>query len=130
MTRVLLPESTQFLLSVNDDPTMEQGLFDWLYENGTVIVRARSTAKAMELLGCANYSAVITNLRRFEFGGMNDNAGIELTQQLRRVNAHVPIFIYTINIDGATRQLALSSGATMITADPAKLQAGLKECGF
>ena len=130
MPEVLLPETRKFLLSVNDDTSMEQSLYQWLHENGVVIVRARSTEKAMELLGRAQYNAVITNLRRLEAGSKNNNAGIELTQQIRRISPHVPIFIYTMNIDAATRQSALASGATMITTNPTELKSGLKKYGF
>lgn len=130
MPEVLLPETQKFLLSVSDSSSMEQSLYQWLHENGVVIVRAGSTEKAMELLGRAQYNAVITNLRRVESGRKNDDAGIELTQQIRRSSPHVPIFIYTMNIDLATRQSALASGATMITTNPTELRSGLKKYDF
>ncbi len=109
---------------------MEQSMFQWLYDRGAAIVRARSTAKATELLGRAHYDAVITNLRRVEYGPKHNTAGIELTQQIRRVNPHLPIFIYTLNIDLPTRQFALSSGATLITANPMELEVALKQYDF
>jgi hypothetical protein len=65
-----------------------------------------------------------------EYGRKNNHAGIELTQQIRRVNAHLPIFIYTLNIDLPTRQFALSAGATLMTANPTELQSALKQYGF
>ncbi len=127
MSEFHIPETEKIVLSVNDSPTMEQPMFQWFYENGVALVRARSTAKAMELLGRAQYDAVITNLRRFENGSKNDNAGIDLLQQIRRMGQDIPVFIYTMNIDQATRQSALSSGATYITANPTELQSMLKK---
>jgi hypothetical protein len=59
MPDVRIPETHKLVLSVNDKPTMEQGMFQWLYDHGVAIVRARSMAKAMELLGRAHYDAVI-----------------------------------------------------------------------
>ena len=129
MSRVPVPESRLFVLSVNDDPTMDQEMYQWLYNGGVVIVRAHSTTKAMELLGRTHFNAVITNLRRIEFGSKNNNAGIELTQQIRRMNAHLPIIIYTMNLDAPTRQMAMHSGATLVTTNFAELQAELRKYG-
>jgi response regulator RpfG family c-di-GMP phosphodiesterase len=132
MPHVDVPETRKLLLSVNDIATMEQSMFQWLQERGVAIIRASSTAKAMELLRRAQFDAVITNLRRVENGAAqkNNNAGIELTQQIRRVNAYIPIFIYTIKIDQKTRNSALKSGATMITTIESELKAGLKQHVF
>ena len=127
MTEFHVPETKKLILSVNDKPTMEQPMYQWFFDNGVALIRARSTATAMELLRRAKYDAVITNLRRVESGHKNDNAGIDLVQQVRRANQHVPIFIYTMNIDQPTRQSALSSGATHITANPTELQSLLKK---
>ena len=126
MSEFHIPETEKLVLSVNDSPTMEQPMFQWFYENGVALVRARSTAKAMELLGRAQFDAVITNLRRFENGNKNNSAGIELAQQIRRINQSIPIFVYTMNIDQPIRQSALASGVTYITTSPAELQSMLK----
>ena len=80
----------------------------------------------MELLGRAQFDAVITYLRRFENGSSNINAGVELTQQIRRINSQIPIFVYTMNIDQSVRQSALASGVTYITTSPTELQSMLK----
>jgi CheY-like chemotaxis protein len=122
-----IPETEKIILSVNDSPTMEQPMFQWYYENGVALVRARSTSKAMEMLARAQFNAVVTNLHRFENGKQNDNAGIELTQQIRRSGSHIPVFIYTMNIDQATRDSALASGAVFITTNPSELQSMLKK---
>ena len=122
-----IPETEKIILSINDSPTMEQPMFQWYYENGVALVRARSTAKAMEMLGRAQFNAVVTNLRRFENGRQNDNAGIDLIQQIRRSGSHIPIFVYTMNIDQTTRQSALDSGAVYITTNPSELQSMLKK---
>jgi hypothetical protein len=84
----------------------------------------------MELLGRAHYDAVITNLRRVEHGCKNNYAGIELTQQIRRLKPHLPFVIYTLNVDLPTRQVAMFSGATLLTANLMELHATLKPYGF
>ena len=127
MPDIHLPETQKIVLSVNDSATMGQDMFQWFYENGLTLVRARSTGRAMELLNRAQFDAVISNLRRFENGAQNNNAGIDLVQQIRRVNTSIPVLIYTMNIDHATRQSATSSGANFITTSPAELQAALKK---
>lgn len=127
MPDIHLPETQKIVLSVNDSATMGQDIFNWFYQNGVTLVRARSTARAMELLGRAQFDAVISNLRRFENGAQNNNAGIDLVQQIRRVNPSIPVFIYTMNIDQATRQSATSSGVNVITTNPTELQAALKK---
>ena len=127
MSEFHIPETQKIILSVNDSPTMEQPMFQWFYENGVALVRARSTAKAMELVGRAQFDAVITNLRRVENGSKNNNAGIELTQQIRRINPNIPVFVYTMNIDQTVRQSALASGVTYITTSPTELQTMLKK---
>lgn len=121
-----IPETEKIILSVNDSPTMEQPMFQWFYENGVALVPARSTAKAMELLSRVQFDAIVTNLRRFENGSKNNDAGIDLTQQIRRINPSIPIFVYTMNIDQSVRQSALASGVTYITTSPTELQSMLK----
>jgi DNA-binding NarL/FixJ family response regulator len=132
MSHVSVPETKRIVLHVNDSPGVEQNMFQWLFERGVALLRANSTAAALELLGRARCDAVITNLRRFEYGAKakNNNAGIELTQMIRRSDPHIPIFIYTMNIDQATRESAQRSGATLITTSPTELQAALKACGI
>ena len=130
MSKVILAETTKFLLFVNDNLAINQDRFKKLINHGVVIASARSTAKALELLGRAQYDAVLSDLRRVEHGRKNDNAGIELTLQIRRNNPHIPIFIYSINIDFATRQFALSGGATLVTDNPAELESGLRKYGL
>src|SRR5688572_14085318 len=110
MANVHVPETRKIVLSVNDSPTMAEEMWQWLHQRGVAIIRASSTANAMALLGRAQFDAVITNLRRVEPGApqKNNNAGIDLTQQIRRVNAHLPVFVYTLNIDQQTRDSAMN----------------------
>ncbi len=133
MADVQIPETNKIILKVSDKASTEHGMFNWLQERGVAIVQAGSTAKAMELLERYQYlfDAVITNLRRIEPGSKikNNNAGIELTQQIRRFNQKIPIFIYTLNIDHAIRVSAKDSGVTVITTNPIELQDALKKYG-
>ena len=127
MPKKNLTETQKFLLWVNDHLTMDEKRYQSFSENGVVVVCAASTAKAMELFSRARYDAVVTDLRRLEHGQKKDNAGIELAQQIRRANNHIPILIYTINIDSSIIESAKRSGATVITTNPLELDAALKE---
>ncbi len=130
MPKVPLVETSKFILWVNDHLSISQARFEKLIAKGCVIVGARSTEKAMKLFRRANYDAVITDLRRSEQGRKNINAGIELTQQIRRINADVPILIYTGKLDISTKKLAEDSGSTLITTNPKIFESALKHYGL
>lgn len=127
MAKKKLIETTKLLLWVNDNLAMDESRYQGFLSNGVSVVCAATTGKAIELFGRAQYDAIITDLRRQEYGQKNDNAGIELTQQIRRTNGHIPIFIYTINLDSLIVDLAKRSGATLITANPAEFDNTLRQ---
>ena len=101
---------------------MNGELWDWLYSRGVIQVRAYSTAKALDCMSRCQFDGVITNLRRMENGRQNLQAGIELVQNVRRIHPGLPIAIYTMNIDSATRNAALHAGANLITISPDELK--------
>lgn len=119
---VNMPETRKIFLSVNDNPTMNGELWGWLYSRGVIQVRAHSTAKALDFMSRCQFDGVISNLRRVENGRQNPQAGIELAQNLRRINPGLPIAIYTMNIDSTTRNAALHAGANLITVNPDELK--------
>jgi CheY-like chemotaxis protein len=127
MAKKNLTETNKFILWVNDHLSMDEDRHQAFMENGVTVVCAASTGKAIDLFGRARYDAVVTDLRRLEYGQKNDSAGIELTQQIRNSNNHIPIFIYTMNIDSSVVELAKRAGATMITTNPVELDAALKQ---
>lgn len=130
MSKVHLPETEKLLLWVNDNPSISKERIDAFTSNGVVIVAARSTKRAMELFERVAFAGVVTDLRRNENGTNNQNAGIELTQRIRRCGSKIPVFIYSINIDVATAELAKNSGATIITANPTELENSLRKHGL
>ncbi len=117
-----IPETRKIFLSVNDSPTMSSDLWSWLYSRGVVQVRAHSTAKAMDFINRCRFDSVITNLRRMENGYKNPHAGIDLVQNIRRINPDLPVVIYTMNVDPATRNAAINAGANCITVSPDELK--------
>jgi CheY-like chemotaxis protein len=127
MSKKKLLETSKLLLWVNDNLSMDESRYQGFLSKGVSIVCAASTGKAIELFGRAQYDAIVTDLRRQEYAQKNDNAGIELTQQIRRTNGHIPVFIYTINIDASLVDLAKRSGATLITTNPAELDNALRQ---
>jgi CheY-like chemotaxis protein len=127
MAKKKLTETNKFILWVNDHLSLDEDRYHGFMEKGVIVVCAASTGKAIDLFGRARYDAVVTDLRRLEYGQKNDSAGIELTQQIRTNNNHIPIFIYTMNIDSSVVNLAKRAGATMITTNPVELDAALRQ---
>ena len=127
MAKKVLTETNKFILWVNDHLSLDEGRYHSFMGKGVIVVCAASTGKAIDLFGRARYHAVVTDLRRLEYGQKNDSAGIELTRQIRTNNSHIPIFIYTMNIDSSVVSLAKRAGATMITTNPVELDAALRQ---
>ncbi len=130
MAGVIVPETRKLLLSVSDKTTMDEDIWQWLFKHGVAIVRANSTRKALELLGRAQYDAVLSNLRRKEDGVPNPDAGIELAAQVRRINPYLPVIIYTFNPARAKVQAAMDCGASLVTVNPIELKKYFQSLGF
>jgi CheY-like chemotaxis protein len=125
--KIALKESKRVLLYVTDKARMDEGLWRWLSQNGTVILHARSTAGALELFKWGRIDAVVTNLHRIEDRAKNPEAGLELTREIRRINAWIPVLIYTAGIRASTKMICAQAGATMTTTLPQELRVGLKK---
>jgi DNA-binding NarL/FixJ family response regulator len=57
-----------------------------------------------------------------ENGCKNLRAGIELAQNIRRINSDLPVAVYSMNIDQATRNAAIHAGVNCITVNPDELK--------
>ena len=128
--RIEIPETRRLVLRVNDRKDCSRTLWEWLFSRGAVLLIARSTQHALELLGRARLDAVITDLRRMESDGINPVAGIELIQKLRHKGNEVPVIVYTKEITDDHRKAALAMGANAITTKREELLAWLKGLGI
>ena len=70
---------------------------------------------------------MVTNLHRTEGRAKNPEAGMELTREIRRINASIPVLIYTVGINASTKMACAQAGATMTTTLPQELRVGLKK---
>jgi CheY-like chemotaxis protein len=108
-----------------DDRTLELAK---LRDDGVEVLRARSTAEAMDVLSLRRgVQAVVTDLVRSEDGEFRSHAGLALLRQLKEAEQDQPVLVYTerrrVELD---RQDALDAGATVVTSSPVDLFAALR----
>lgn len=128
--RMSLPETGKLLLRVNDRNSIESDLYHWLYDRGVVILHARSTRHALDLMRRVHVDAVMTNLRRKEKELLNPTAGIELIRAIRETGSRVPIIMYTLEVPIALQRLVQVAGVDKVTVHTNELYAWLKSIGI
>ena len=128
--RIKIPETKHLGLSVNDNPTADVDLWQWFHDRGTVLMRANSTLRALELAARFPFDFVLSNLARVEGPVKNPSAGIELSSKLRQGGYQGPIVIYTLDKAPAVHHLALEAGASFVTEDPVSLKTWLQRLGL
>ena len=77
------------LLIVEDDPSQLRTLTDILTEEGFSAVGCPTAAEALRQVTARDFAAVILDLR------LPDEEGTRLLEQIRAVNAHIRVIIYT-----------------------------------
>src|SRR5438105_4699001 len=60
-----------------------------LEQNGYAVLKASSAAKAFQLLRANSISLVLSDHM------LSDTSGLELARQIKRINPHVPVVIYS-----------------------------------
>jgi DNA-binding response OmpR family regulator len=90
------------ILHVDDDPDIRLLMVGSLSEFGYNVVTAGTVAEALQLAGELSFSLCILDVR------LPDGTGIELCQQLRKLQPGVPIAYYSAYADDAARKEALS----------------------
>ena len=124
------PETRRLVLLVNDDPAGGEGIEDWLEERGVAILRAYSTARALELLQRTRVHLVISDLACGEGQLLNKMAGMELARAIRAGGSDVPLVIYTRDKSPQVRELAVEAGAHFVTERPDELRDWLEKMGI
>ena len=90
------------ILHVDDDPDIRLLMAGSLQEFGYRVVTAGTVAEALELARNFRFNLCILDVR------LPDGTGIELCQQLHRLQPGVPILYYSAYADEAAQQQALS----------------------
>ncbi|MBP6582242.1 MAG: response regulator [Chromatiaceae bacterium] len=124
------PETRRLVLLVNDDPAGGEAVDEWLEMRGAAILRAFSTAHALELMKRARMNVVISDLARNEGQLLNKMAGMELARAIRNSGSDVPLVIYTRDKSPMVRELAVEAGANYVTERPDELVDWLEKMGL
>ncbi len=90
------------ILHVDDDPDVRLLMFGSLQELGYIVATAGSVAEALQLAREIEFDLCILDVR------LPDGSGIELCQQLRRLQPNVPVVYYSAYADEDSQQKALS----------------------
>jgi CheY-like chemotaxis protein len=90
------------ILHVDDDPDVRLLMAGSLQEFGYVVLTAGTVAEALQLAKDIKFNLCILDVR------LPDGTGIELCQQLRKLQPNVPIVYYSAYADEAVQREALS----------------------
>jgi len=129
-SRMILPETKKLFLRVNDRDSIERDLYRRLYDRGVVVLHAKSTQSALDLMGRIQIDAVMTNLRREERNLLNPTAGIELVKAIRETGSRVPIIMYTMEVPIALQRLVEEAGVDKVTVHQDEMYTWLKSIGI
>jgi len=91
-----------YILHVDDDPDVRLLMAGSLQELGYVVLTAGTVAEALQLAKEMHFNLFILDVR------LPDGTGIELCQQLRKLQPDVPIAYYSAYADDAAQRDALS----------------------
>jgi CheY-like chemotaxis protein len=90
------------ILHVDDDPDIRLLIAASLQEFGYVVATAGTVAEALQLAKDVRFNLCILDVR------LPDGTGIELCQQLRKLQPDVPILYYSAYASDAEQKKALS----------------------
>ena len=90
------------ILHVDDDPDVRLLMAGSLQEFGYVVLTAGTVAEALQLAKNLKFNLSILDVR------LRDGSGIELCQQLRKLQPNVPIVYYSAYADDTLQREALS----------------------
>lgn len=90
------------ILHVDDDPDIRLLMAGSLSDFGYTVVTAGTVAEALQLAREISFNLCILDVR------LPDGTGIELCQQLRKLQPGVPIIYYSAYADDAAQKKALS----------------------
>lgn len=110
------------VLWVDDEPRNNSLLVETLGKGGIQVELALSTADGLSRVQRGSYRAVITDLGRKEGNTFNQEAGLQLLEEIRRLRPDLPVVIFT-SANGARRRRgdAERLGAALVTASATEL---------
>lgn len=110
------------ILWVDDYPINNALIFEKLESDGFRVDRALSTREGLRLFSQRNYDMVLSDMGRNEDGAEVPDAGVVLTDALRKIDKTIPIFIYCSHrARDMQGQRARDAGANDITTSAVEL---------
>jgi CheY-like chemotaxis protein len=110
------------VLWVDDYPSNNALIIEKLEEDGLRVDRALSTREGLRLFGHRAYDIVLSDMGRREDGEDIGDAGVRLTEAIRKSDSKIPIVIYCSN---RARDLygprALEAGGNHVTSSAVEL---------
>ena len=103
------------VLVVDDDPNLTELLVDTLVVIGYEAFAAESAKTALEILRKEHIDLVISDIN------MPDMSGIELLEEIKKANRHLPVMLITGIGSDSIRSRAYSSGADSFLAKPFRI---------
>lgn len=120
------PAPLTSVLWVDDKPKGNSFFIDQMGKLGIRVDLALSTADGLDKFRRQRYSAVLSDMGRFEDGTDNPDAGLDLLKAVRAEDKKIPFHIYCSKRAAERyRDEALAQGATSISASPTALSAVL-----
>lgn len=111
----LQKENVTKILWVDDKPSNNSYQVAYLKDLGITVDLALTTDDALEQLEKKNYDRIISDMGRKEGGSYVRDAGIKLTEQVRKTNKNIPIVIFSSSRGMKMRDLAIGKGANEVT---------------
>jgi DNA-binding response OmpR family regulator len=108
-------ESEQSILLVEDDPALALGLVDALEFEGFAVHHAKTGGEAVRLASAKKPTVILLDLM------LPDMNGYQVCEQVRRLDAHVPIVMLTARSQEADKIRGLDAGADDYVTKPFSL---------
>ena len=109
------------VLWVDDNPSNNIAEQRVLEAIGIMVEEARSTADAIEMLKSRHFDLVISDLGRTEGATRQPEAGVELIDEIKRLQLDVPVFIYGTQEAYRRRNDLMQKGAADVFTRPTEL---------
>ena len=103
------------ILHVDDEPEIRLLMAGTLQELGHVVITAGSVTEALKLAQSFRFNLCILDVR------LPDGTGVELCQQLRKLQPNVPIVYYSAYVETNEQQQALAVCGDAYLKKPASM---------
>jgi CheY-like chemotaxis protein len=100
------------ILVADDDPVLRDAIVFDFKRRGYQVFGAGSGVEAFEVVKKESVHAVITDIR------MPNGTGVELLEQVKNYNLHIPVVIFITGVNDLTLEDAYDKGACVVMSKP------------